>query len=141
MPKTYRDMIGDGKFPNKYWVSWSNDFSVCKKGMCDWIGDSIKNWKSTGKTETTAFKTFKEAMDFVNRKMQEMPEIPREDSINRITVEDRLSGEVYEASIVAYKKKVHDVLNKTSIYAYDTSYHNETSFTKKEMEKNGYEFK
>ena len=140
--KDYRHMIGDFKFPNKYWVSWSNDFYVCENGSCDWVGDKIKNWKSIGQTKPEPFDTFESALRFAQSKIDEIPSVPTMDSINCVHIEDRLSGQVFEGSIFAYVKKNIDLLNKNAKhYIYKFESRNETNFTQKTMESKGYEFR
>jgi len=129
-----RPMIGDGKLPNKYWVSYHNDFLICDKGHCDWASEKIK-FKSEGTTIKKPFNTFKEALEYIDRNVFINPE-PKKEGVNTITIEDRLSGEVWEQFIYAYKRK--DSLLKG--YGFDTGTHEDTGFTKKEMEKRGVVF-
>jgi len=88
--------IGDGKLPNKFWVSISEDYYVVSEpGVMDWASDQgiIKNPR--GKT-LAVFSSYKAARNFVDN---ELPELGREYddgiSVNTITIEDRISGEVF----------------------------------------------
>lgn len=132
--KTYKDLIGDGKTPNLYWVSLSNDYSYSHQiagfGTCiDWIGDKIKDFKSKGKTIAKPFKTYREAKDFCDK-------LVLGDNngfnfiVNRINIEDRLSGELYERTRVFHPETAQmEDWESESI-----------NFTKNEMERKGLKF-
>lgn len=131
--KTYKDLIGDGKLPNRYWVSLSNDYSYVRteKGAnyIDWIGNIIPSFKSKGKTIAKPFKTFRGALDFCNRL------ILGENNgfnfvVNRINIEDRLSGQVYEKTFIFNPEtaKIREDEN------------NDSQYTQKAMAKKGVEF-
>lgn len=104
MDKTnYKNLIGDGKLPNLFWVCLSNDYLYHHSGNClDWIGDLLKDgFKSVGITIKNPFETYEEAKRFCDGLYLGM----KYDKfiLNRINIEDRLSGEVYE------KTKVFDL--------------------------------
>ena len=89
--------IGDGKLPNKYWVSISNDYLYfnSKHNAWDWISD-LQLVTPQSKALVT-FPTFKEAIEFTFTLpfQNEYQNI----QINTIVIEDRLSGEVYEKTL------------------------------------------
>lgn len=95
--RNYKNIIGDGKTPNKYFVSISNDYMYVHTedyhSMIDWIGDLIPSFKSKGKM-FKAFTTYHEAKSFCDDMYigQTIDGI----IVNRITIEDRLTGELYE---------------------------------------------
>lgn len=93
----YKNLIGDGKLPNRYWVSISNDYSYIHDGSVDWIGDIIPSFKSKGKTFPNGFDTYKLAKSFADFALG-----LRVDGItvNRINIEDRLTGELYEKTMI-----------------------------------------
>jgi hypothetical protein len=99
-----RDMIGDGKTPNKYWVSVSSDYAynhIDEDGVSciDYIGDIVKGWETKySKGEMVGmFSNYEDALGcansfYIGQKYNGF-------TINRITIEDRLSGEVYESEL------------------------------------------
>jgi len=81
----YKKHIGDGKIPNRYWVFHYDEKLINKDG------ELVSN--SEGETEgglLGEFKTYKEALDCVNSKAY----------YPHITIEDRLSGQVFESSCI-----------------------------------------
>jgi hypothetical protein len=125
--KTYRDMIGDGKMPNKYWVALSNDYMYHhqdgKDNMVDWIGDIVPTFKSEGLTIEKPFSTYEKAKKFCDEIV--IGEVCSYGFIvNRINIEDRLSGELYEKTKIFYP-------NDCSVEDWETE---DFNFTKKTME-------
>lgn len=135
-PVRIQSQIGDGKLPNKYWVSYSNAFYICKEGSCDWADDSI-NYKVTGKTLPIAYKTFREALQKARELSEEMTDKPEKSSINNIRIYDRLTGEVYENGIFAYPV---DVGLLTGGFKVEIEERIDTGFTENEMTKRGVRF-
>ena len=119
--------IGDNRLPNRYWVSISNDYYYLNEDYWEWI-DTLSLFKSDGKT-IARFNTFKEAMGLVG----DLPfgEKYEDIQINHISIEDRISGQVYE------KTNNFDPLS-CSIH---TTECDDTQFTKDTMEKRGKVFK
>jgi len=129
--KTYRDKIGDGQLPNLYWVSVSNDYSYVHDGnYLDWIGDLIPGFKSIGKTIAKPFKTYAAAKRFCDYEFPLGERCEFGFIVNRINIEDRLTGQVYEKTQVFNP----DVAKITDWESEDTG------FTKDEMEKRGVKF-
>jgi hypothetical protein len=126
--KTYKDLIGDGQTPNRYWVSLSNDYSYYQKpgkySCIDWIGEIIKDFKSKGKTIAKPFKTYRGAKDFCDR-------LVLGDNngfnfiVNRINIEDRLTGQLYERTRILNPEKAEIDDDETE----------DTSFTKDRLKK------
>lgn len=127
--------IGDGKLPNKYVVSGSNDFLVNNNGVADWASEKLGLKPKTILREKT-FNKFKDAMKYADEKAEMIPEDPRTDTLNHITVEDRLSGEVATIGVESYKSK-KGILNtiKTTI-----DRRIDTRFTEKTMKEKGVKF-
>jgi hypothetical protein len=102
--KMAQQMVGDGKKPNKFFVTISNGYSYVHGGDIDYIGDIIKDFESKFlKYETVAvFDTLRDAIDeaegYFNTDVGRF-------RVNTVTVEDRLFGEVWR------KEKVLDVGN------------------------------
>jgi len=83
------EMVGDGKTPNKYFLSTSNDFDVVHNGDDHGADEVIKGFKSKGGT-TKVFDTYHEAKEAADRYSL------GHQNINRVTIEDRITGVVYE---------------------------------------------
>jgi hypothetical protein len=100
MRKTdYKNLIGDGKLPNLFWVSLSNDYSYFhkegKENHIDRIGDIIATFKSKGKTIAKPFASYRLAKEFCDSLI--LGDLNGFDfTVNRINIEDRLAGQVYE---------------------------------------------
>lgn len=126
-----RKQIGDNKLPNKYWVSVSNDYGYydSENNVVEWAGDFIKGFKSTGGT-VAVFKTYAEAKKYIAENFQLGMLDPVHGAINRIAIEDRLSGEVYEESRTFNPITCH--------VSEDAREH--VTFTKKTMEARGVKF-
>lgn len=99
--KSYKDKIGDGQLPNLYWVSLSNDYEYLHDGnSIDWIGDLFP-FISKGKTIRRPFKTYAAAKRFCDYELT-LGETYQGIVVNRINIEDRLSGELYERTRLFY---------------------------------------
>ncbi len=96
MPKKISTLqIGDGKVPNRYWVSISEDYYIFneKVGGMDWISDHL-HLKPKGAT-IEVFPSFRMARGWVNNNLY--LGMKYDDIIaNCITIEDRISGQVFE---------------------------------------------
>lgn len=130
-------MIGDGKFPNKYWVSASNDFMICKKGVCDWASET-KNFEVKSKT-FAKFDTFNEAVDYLYEEFY-FPDDIDDAEWRNVFIEDRLSGQIYERSYYVYPFSKKGIL-KHNGYNIEIESHKDTEFTEEQMRKRGLEFK
>lgn len=128
--------IGDGKFPNKYWVSWSNDYLICKHSDCDWAS-IVKGFTATGDT-SGPFDTFKRAKSLAHKLMDKNSKnnifsTPlNKNQINLVTIEDRLSGIIYEIVIEYWKDGDEE--------NYELTTRNDTRYTKNQMEEKGLKF-
>ena len=99
--------IGDGKTPNKYVVSGSNNFLISEgDGMFD---NSTEKLNYEGKTtlKPKTFKTYKEAKRYAQEQGAEIYEgaQPTKTSTNSITIDDRISGQIYEKTYLVVKDK------------------------------------
>jgi len=91
-------MVGDGKLPNYYWVSVSNDYYYSnEEGDVSWVGDVLRGFKSKGKT-IAVFDTYKQAKEYVETELYLGMKSDDGITINHITIEDRISGELYQHS-------------------------------------------
>jgi hypothetical protein len=131
--------IGDGKLPNLYWVSYTNDYYICRRqrdgGMyCDWISGEL-GFNATSKTLQKIFKTFKEAMKKANELAERIDEDgdfgsqPKATEINYVTIEDRMSGQIYEIGVHYYPESRVDRVEVFSDL--------DTCFTKQRMKELG----
>jgi hypothetical protein len=121
--------IGDGKLPNKYWVSISNDYYYFNPEVhgYDWISD-LKLFPVQSRT-IAVFPTFDEAIKFIDNNLVLGG---REDNINvnSISIEDRISGEVYHSTYEFYPPS-----GEISETGYTS-----TEFTEKKMREKGIVF-
>jgi hypothetical protein len=78
----YKNKIGDGKFPNYYWVFHYDEKMTVKDGEMMPIDDTIEHDGGF----LGEFRTYKEALECVNNKAY----------YPHVIVEDRLSGQVFE---------------------------------------------
>ena len=83
--------IGDFQLPNKFWVSVSEDYLYYeeKSNYWTWIGDII-DFNPKGET-LKCFNTYNMALQYA----QGSAEFDVDYCANTITIEDRMSGEVY----------------------------------------------
>ena len=86
-------LIGDGQTPNKYWVSISSNYYYLNDGVLDWISDK-ELFKDKGAT-IKVFTTYQGARKFIDEEL--FLGMTYDDiKVNCITIEDRISGELYE---------------------------------------------
>ena len=126
--------IGDGKLPNKYWVYVNNDFYICKNGMCDWASDTKKFKVNVG--IVAKYNTYEEAKSKAQYLEGELTPNLDDNRFNTITIEDRISGQIYETSLYAYPKK--GILGG---YEVSIGTNEDVDFTKTKMNKRGVKFK
>jgi len=101
-----REQVGDGKRPDKFWLSVSSDYSywhIDEDGAAcvDYIGDLISEWeKNNSKGKMVAlYKTIEEAIEhaendfYIGMKYDGF-------IVNRITIEDRIVGTIWEKELV-----------------------------------------
>jgi hypothetical protein len=122
--------IGDGGTPNKYWVSTTADFMVNTKedtSSLNWAMDTkALDFKPSYKSELFGpFMSFKEAKAKYDELFSEIYPEPREDSFNTVTIEDRISGQVYEGGIIGYAGKFG--------YKFEYEQMNDTKFTSQKL--------
>lgn len=123
-------MIGDGKEPNKYWVTVSSDYFVYNPAVegFDWAGDVYPDHQ-VGKGETYGpFDTFGEAMQKFEEEVNGLVE-PTEEGNHGAIIEDRISGVIYEGIY-------HETTEKKGRYSiprFDFQYHDDTRFTKETL--------
>jgi hypothetical protein len=142
------NMIGDGKFPNKYWVTRTNDFLIRYGGEPIFYSELLtrpsippaldRSFKVKNETIDIAFDTFEEAIGMAMDLMEDEEQPPgnlvgnvvffKNQDINGVTIEDRISGEVYSIFICLIDDDwVHEERK-------------DTHFTEQKMKEAGYVF-
>lgn len=116
MNQDYKNKIGDGQLPNKYYVFHYNQKYTNKEGCLE----IIQNDKETKDAFLGEFNTFKEALACVDNKAY----------LPNVIIEDRLSGQVFEQMCI-----VCPCCNKED---YETN--TDINFTKRKMEEAGHTF-
>ena len=139
------EMVGDGKLPNKYFVFENYEFYVMEKpGRMDWAGDAGFKF-AEGESETSLdkprmFDTYAEAKDYADSVELFEPEIDIKKKIvetnqaHSITIEDRLSGELYMRTKELVFKK--DRMGQEYFNDSEETFE-DTKYTQEEMEKRG----
>lgn len=129
-------LVGDGKTPNKYWVTIHEDYYIqTEPGTLNWASE-VKSIKVKGKTIAVSSK-YKNAKKFLEDEFilstihandTPISEEKLADIIVRgTTIEDRLSGQVYEY--------VSEEFTKLQPFG-----HEDFGFTKESLEKKGLKF-
>lgn len=113
--------IGDGKFPNKYWVSWNNDYYILQDHTLDWASE-IEGFEVKGGI-SKPFKTYREAMNFFEDLDLIFPKVTAK------FIEDRLTGEL-----------TSEVMTKKVKITFEPEIYEDLSFTKDKMEERGETF-
>lgn len=86
-----REQVGDGKEPNRFFVT------LCNEGQFE-CGDDDLDFGSNGNTiaiTTKVYETLEEAMAYVND-ISLVEDEKEESSVRYVMVEDRLTGTVFE---------------------------------------------
>ncbi len=124
------NMAGDGKLPNHYWVSINDRYYILMDNCVEWIDDFLKDLPECRSKTVAVFDTYAQAKQWINDNLYLGYEY---DGIivNCITIEDRLSDQVFESV------KQFDPINCT-IHEFT---HSDYKFTKDQMEKHGIAFK
>lgn len=142
-PKNY---VGDGKLPNLYYVTADSGYYY----LLQYAGEStlidcteVKKHECVLKyKEVGVFKKFKDALRIAEH-------IFDDGDFERVYIEDRLSGEIYELFryYTVTEVKTFDVKNNTvgdtafAIYdEYEVDMVDSTQFTKEQLETCGFEF-
>jgi len=94
-----RYMVGDGKTPNKYFVTISEDYNIIKPNSNTLVpvSEVFKDFKPKGKT-IKVFDSYSQAREYSDNFLLGRS---KEDGIrvNSVYIEDRLSGQVFSADI------------------------------------------
>ena len=126
MVKISGKLIGSGKLPNKYYVSWSNNFWLeTEKGIYDWASEDKELRKKIGKDKgkmVGVFNTFEEALWKAHDLAEQMSP---DGDIRLVTIEDHISGEVYMIALNAKKTQWGLDFHKTE--------EDETKFTREKL--------
>jgi len=128
----YKQQIGDGNLPNKYWVRVSNDYSYKTGNEINWIGDLIPTFKSKGFTIAKPFKTYQGAKAYCDSLVlgAKISHNGKMYIVGRINIEDRLTGELYEYTTL---------FNPETGQSEDLEYE-DYNFTQRAMENRGVKF-
>lgn len=108
--------IGDGGYPNKYWVAYCNDYVICTDdGFPEYASEIIPNFKPYGKT-IGPFETYQEAL----KKFNELEiayisykEIPSKSDVTSVYIEDRLTGVIAECYVEFYNREYNVLRHNT----------------------------
>ena len=112
--KRYQKLIGDGKFPNKYWVfQYDQKYKRVKQDDGSMSIDVIAEDASKGEHLIGEYKTWKEALQAVDNKAY----------LPNVVIEDRLSGQVFEQLCISCQECGKE--------EYET--HEETRYTRKKL--------
>ena len=150
--KTARKMVGDGKLPNKYWVSISDQFMTNKlhkdepeNNVSDWSGEVYKDIPEAYEIYGP-FDTFTAAENKMNSLANECssPEdsakFPNQKNFHSVEIEDRLSGQIYNGQWNEhwYPKEYRGekIMHVTFRWEWDR----DTKFTEETMAKRGATF-
>lgn len=127
------NMVGDGKLPNRYWVSLGNDRLKCEEDedgvmVCDPIEKDPKGGTAA------VFDTYEEARDYMlGIDIGEWVEVEGENfDVSSKRIEDRFSGELADVTIHEYE--VRETREEAELYE-------STDFTRDAMKKLGATFK
>jgi hypothetical protein len=128
--KQARKMGGDGKAPNKYFVSMSHNYLTNKgneSNVFDWASDSYKDLPEDS-VMLGSYDTFKKALAVAES--QYLPS-PEEDfnGFHLLQIEDRLCGIIYEIIWCEHHKD-----GRFPSITFDLSTHDDTKFTREIME-------
>lgn len=125
MRKISTQQVGDGRLPNKYWVSVHNDYWYeSSPGSWDWVSDR-DGFKAEGKT-VGVFSSYEKARELFESIL--MGELYQGILVRGKTIEDRASGEVAE-----------ETGREVTRIEYDES--EGLEFTKKRLSESGINFK
>jgi hypothetical protein len=120
--------IGDGKLPNRYWVSISENYYIQQGDYLNWISEAIPDYKVGGET-LVKLNTYTAARRWIDVHLT-LGYKYEEIQVNCITIEDRISGEIYSHIQAFYPKEAR----VEDIEAVDTR------FTAEKMAEAGQEF-
>ena len=114
--------IGDGKLPNKFWVSISEDYLFFdeESKAWHWVSDVFKSFQPKGET-VAVLPTYRGAREYIDSYFAMGCEYGPGITVNCITIEDRISGELYSS---VYHLNPADPIS----ISYET--HEDLSFTK-----------
>jgi len=106
--RTDVEQVGDSKLPNRYYVSISDDYYICrhvgKETLCDWASELKGDHEPVdGKGGTIAvFGTYVEAKDYLDN--IPINEYLEDIHVRNARIEDRFTGELTESSV--YQREV-----------------------------------
>jgi len=116
--KTYQRQIGDGKFPNKYWVfQYDQKYKRVKQEDGSIMIELIAESPEASDSLIGEFRTYREALECVDNKAY----------LPNVVIEDRLSGQVFESIVI--------VCQECGKEEYES--HEDIKFTKEKIEAAG----
>ncbi len=124
------NMAGDGKLPNHYWISINDKYYILIDDRADWIDDHIKSLPECKSKTVAVFDTYAEAKQWINENLCLGCEY-NDIIVNCITIEDRLSGQVFES--IREFDPIHCTIHELTYDDY--------AFTKNKMQSLGKSFK
>jgi hypothetical protein len=127
--KSATRQVGDGKLPNKYWVSFYDDFLYFNQETEGFDWDSERTGRKPEGGTVRVFSTYGAAKRFFDA-------VPIESyyegmEVKSKIIEDRLSGEVCEETL-------HETIRP--IQEYHSDVYETLSYTMKEMKRRGVHF-
>jgi len=126
-----RELVGDNKLPNKYFVTFVNAEYICKEEdgamHCDWD----ENIESRGGTFAVA-DTYREALELLqsiyNDETWIFPKGRDSFLVTSKMIEDRLSGVIAQENIHNYTRTIKER---------ESEFYDDTGYTREEMQKRG----
>jgi len=118
-----KKQVGDGKLPNAYWIRGSDDYLLFNEEIkgYDWASETNKKLGKIYK-KYGCFSTYEKAFEKYNELLNDEV-VPIEcEGIHSLTIDDRISGEIYSSGYYARMQLVSEFEN-----------HDSTEFTKKEL--------
>jgi hypothetical protein len=119
--------VGDGKTPNKYWVSVASDYKIIRDGEVSNVGGAPGG--TTNSHTVRVFDTYKDATDYA--KSIDFDSMVDGVVVRSIIIEDRLSGVIAERILEEREITRREISEDVS---------EETEYTRQEMERRGQKF-
>lgn len=127
--------IGSGKLPNKYTVVGVGDFFIQTDNGMEWIGDVDKEFDASANEDFGTFDTFPEALNELRNQADNFPDsVPTDGNINTLTIEDHITGIIYQYGFNAYPTKSR----WNSGYVFELETYDDTKYTSERL---GYDIK
>lgn len=136
--KTAREQVGDGKLPNRYWVCIHSDWLEQSKEHEYESARDLHPDMPAGKESKTfgPYATFRGAIKKAEELIQQEIGEPGLGDYQMVTIEDRISGTIWEGTYTVYKKQqgIYEIL------VFDFGRNDDSQYTRDEMAERGVEF-